>query len=102
MMDTAATTTDSEYFYEKEAEYYGFTPFQFLDEIGEIVVKAVFGMFDETPRKLAQGAPFLTKGQIEAVRQKQEPLVLTCLLFLGNRSMVSCSRDALWEKLRAI
>lgn len=74
MMDTAETT-DSEYFYEKEAEYYGFTPFQFLDEIGEIVVKAVFGMFDETPRHLAQNASFLTKGQIEAVRRERERLM---------------------------
>jgi hypothetical protein len=58
---------DSEYFYEKEAEYFGFTPFQFLDNIGEIVVKEVFSMFERVGEiKLGKGAPFLSKGQIEA------------------------------------
>ena len=61
-------TADSEFFYEKEAEYFGFTPFQFLDTVGEIVVRAVFRMFDRvTGSNLLPNAPFLTKGQVEAV-----------------------------------
>ena len=60
---------DSEFFYEREAEYFGFTPFQFLDAVGEIVVKTVFGMFDRVSGSLASHAPFLTRGQAEAVRR---------------------------------
>lgn len=59
---------DSEFFYEREAEYYGFTPFQLLDKIGEIVVKSVYSMFDRTATSvLSPQLPFLSVGQIEAV-----------------------------------
>lgn len=65
----AILTMDSEYFYEKEAEYFGFTPFQFLDSVGEIVVKSVFSMFDKVgPEVLSKEATFLTRGQLEAVK----------------------------------
>lgn len=61
-------STDSEFFYEREAEHFGFTPFQFLDLVGEIVVKIVFNMFDRvTVNSLIPHAPFLSKGQIDAV-----------------------------------
>jgi hypothetical protein len=79
------TTADSEFFYEKEAEYFGFTPFQFLDSVGEIVVKAVFGMFERvTGSSLLPNAPFLTKGQVEAVSFYQ----FERFKILGCRTMV--------------
>lgn len=62
---------DSDYFYEKEAEYFGFTPFQLLDQIGEIVVKIVFDMFDNVTENIGKHIAFLNKGQIEAVRETQ-------------------------------
>lgn len=60
--------SEAEFFYEREAEYFGFTPFQLLDEIGEIVVKTVFGMFDGVEQALhgAVGS-FLNRGQLQAV-----------------------------------
>lgn len=65
---------DSEFFYEREAEFFGFTPFQFLDAVGEIVVKTVFSMFDRLggvalPPKASS---FLSSGQIEAVGGSDE------------------------------
>lgn len=60
--------SEAEFFYERETEYFGFTPFQLLDEIGEIVVKTVFGMFDGVEQVLQEVASsFLNRGQIQAV-----------------------------------
>lgn len=60
--------SEAEFFYEREAEYFGFTPFQLLDEIGEIVVKTVFSMFDGVEQGLQEVAgSFLNRGQIQAV-----------------------------------
>jgi hypothetical protein len=59
-------STDSEFFYEREAQHYGFTPFQFLDAVGEVVVKAVFAMFDRVANDLAPEVSFLSRGQLEA------------------------------------
>lgn len=65
----STTVMDCEFFYEREAEYFGFTPFQLLDQIGEIVVKTVYGMFDRVATNtLIPHAPFLSHGQVEAVR----------------------------------
>lgn len=62
-------SADSDFFYEREAEYFAFTPFQFLDAVGEIVVRAVFAMFDRVgPAALAPHTPSLTRSQLEAVR----------------------------------
>lgn len=60
---------DSEFFYERETEFFGFTPFQFLDGVGEIVVRAVFSMFDRlgTVTLPAKVSSFMSPGQIEAV-----------------------------------
>lgn len=59
---------DSEFFYEREAEYFGFTPFQLLDQIGEIVVKNVYSMCDRVAsNSLIPHAAFLSHGQVEAV-----------------------------------
>ena len=60
---------DSEFFYERETEFFGFTPFQLLDGVGEIVVKAVFSMFDRLGAVTvpAKASSFLSPGQIEAV-----------------------------------
>jgi hypothetical protein len=59
-------STDSEFFYEREAQHYGFTPFQFLDSVGEVVVKAVFAMFDKVVSDIAPEVAFLSHGQLEA------------------------------------
>lgn len=60
---------DSEYFYEKEAEYFGFTPFQFLDYVGDIVVRQVYSMADEFgPDMLETNVDVLSKGQLESVQ----------------------------------
>lgn len=76
------TNNDSEYFYEREAEYFGSTPFQLLDEIGEIVVGAAFKMFDSAPTIIGEIIPFLDKGQLTAVLFRKWCLELTCYLFL--------------------
>lgn len=60
--------SDSSYFYEKEAEYYGFTPFQLLDLIGEFVVKAAFGVFQRLNNaNLPSKYSFLSMSAREAV-----------------------------------
>lgn len=41
-----SSNQDSEYFYEREAEFFGFTPFHLLDEIGNHVVNSAFDMFE--------------------------------------------------------
>ncbi len=56
---------DGDCFYEREAEYYGFTPFQLLDRVGEAVVAAVFDMFSRLERDLGRAA-YLTPGQATA------------------------------------
>lgn len=56
---------DAELFYEREAEYFGFTPYKFLDEVGTRVVGAVLGVFERLTGRLAS-LPFLGRGQSEA------------------------------------
>lgn len=86
--DALLTCNEVEYFYEREAEYFGFTPFQLLDEIGEIVVKVAFEMFDHCPARL--GTSFLKPHQLETVTTSGAFLIQ---FLVGNWTMVSVGGD---------
>lgn len=45
----------SDFFYERETEYFGVTPFQLLDQIGAILVQQVIAVQDEVNQSLSEG-----------------------------------------------
>lgn len=62
-----ANPTLSDLFYEKETEYFGTTPYAFLDRIGQLIVDSYFSALGQLRHTwLPNAAPFLSEKQIAA------------------------------------